>query len=148
MKALTICQPYAHMIALPDDNDDAKRIENRTWATWHRGPLAIHAGKSREWLDTDRHFDDMIFGAVVAVAIVRDCFEVQSISKPRETMPSRIVRDYPWLLLHRHVEGPFCWLLAEVRRLAQPITCAGQQGLWTVPDNVEEAIKLQLGGPN
>ena len=45
MKALTICQPYAEMIA-----NHEKPIENRTWPTSYRGPLAIHAGKSRAWL--------------------------------------------------------------------------------------------------
>ena len=45
MKALTICQPYPHLIMLGE-----KPVENRTWATSYRGPLAIHAGKSRQWL--------------------------------------------------------------------------------------------------
>lgn len=39
MKALTIYQPYADLIAL-----SAKRYETRSWATNHRGPTAIHAG--------------------------------------------------------------------------------------------------------
>jgi hypothetical protein len=39
MKALTITQPYATLIAI-----GAKRIETRGWPTQYRGPLAIHAG--------------------------------------------------------------------------------------------------------
>lgn len=39
MKALTICQPRATLVALC-----AKCIETRNWATTYRGPLAIHAG--------------------------------------------------------------------------------------------------------
>lgn len=31
MKCLTVCQPYASLIMLPDDDDRAKRCENRTW---------------------------------------------------------------------------------------------------------------------
>lgn len=31
MKALTIFQPYAHLICLPGDDDRSKRVENRTW---------------------------------------------------------------------------------------------------------------------
>lgn len=34
LKALTICQPYAHLIAI-----GTKRAENRTWDTAHRGPV-------------------------------------------------------------------------------------------------------------
>lgn len=42
MKALTLHQPWASLIAL-----GYKTIETRSWATSHRGPLAIHAGTRR-----------------------------------------------------------------------------------------------------
>jgi len=42
MKALTIRQPHATLIAL-----GVKHIETRSWPTKYRGPLAIHAGKHR-----------------------------------------------------------------------------------------------------
>lgn len=42
MKALTIRQPWASLIA-----EGVKTIETRSWATKHRGPLAIHASKRR-----------------------------------------------------------------------------------------------------
>lgn len=41
MKALTIRQPWASLIAL-----GVKTIETRSWSTSYRGPLAIHAGKA------------------------------------------------------------------------------------------------------
>jgi hypothetical protein len=41
-KVLTVCQPYAEMIACGH-----KPVENRVWWTFYRGPLLIHAGKSR-----------------------------------------------------------------------------------------------------
>lgn len=40
MKALTLTQPWASMVAI-----GAKRIETRSWSTRYRGPLAIHAAK-------------------------------------------------------------------------------------------------------
>lgn len=40
MKALTIRQPWASLIAL-----GVKTIETRSWPTKYRGPIAIHAGK-------------------------------------------------------------------------------------------------------
>ena len=40
MRALTIYQPWASLIAV-----GAKTYETRSWATRHRGPIAIHAGK-------------------------------------------------------------------------------------------------------
>ena len=39
MKALTIMQPWASLIAC-----GAKTIETRSWPTKYRGPIAIHAG--------------------------------------------------------------------------------------------------------
>jgi activating signal cointegrator 1 len=40
MKALTLTQPWASLVAI-----GAKRIETRSWRTPYRGPLAIHAAK-------------------------------------------------------------------------------------------------------
>ena len=41
--------------------------------------------------------------------------------------------------------GPACWELANVRTLAEPVPCRGQQGLWTLPADVEAAVRRQLG---
>lgn len=40
MKALTLTQPWATLVAI-----GAKKIETRGWSTSYRGPLAIHAAK-------------------------------------------------------------------------------------------------------
>jgi activating signal cointegrator 1 len=40
MKALTLTQPWASLVAI-----GAKKIETRSWSTDYRGPLAIHAAK-------------------------------------------------------------------------------------------------------
>jgi len=45
MKALTISQPFASLIA-----SGSKFVENRTWPTSYRGPLAIHAGKGTQYM--------------------------------------------------------------------------------------------------
>lgn len=41
MKALTVRQPWAQLIAL-----GVKSIETRSWSTGYRGPLAVHAGRA------------------------------------------------------------------------------------------------------
>lgn len=46
MKALSIRQPWAWLIAHADEYEDPKRIENRDWATKYRGSLLIHASKT------------------------------------------------------------------------------------------------------
>lgn len=112
MKALTICQPYAEMIMLGD-----KRIENRTWPTTYRGPLLIHAGKSRDWLEADDEREyQLVFGAIVGISTLTDCLRV-------EKLPPELARDF-------HANGPFCWILADVERFAVPIPYRGAQGLW------------------
>lgn len=72
MKALTIHQPYAELIA-----SGAKVIENRTWPTHHRGHLAIHAGKSRDWLAPMSDPNRFVYGAVVAIARLVDCVRLE-----------------------------------------------------------------------
>ena len=42
MKAISICQPWATLIAI-----GAKRFATRSWKTDYRGLLAIHAGKTK-----------------------------------------------------------------------------------------------------
>lgn len=140
MKALTICQPYAHLIMLPDDDDRAKRVENRTWPTTYRGPLLIHAGKSRAWLCADYSIPeaDMAFGAIVGVCQLAGCV----ISSDGRELAAAY-RKWPWLMVHEHAEPGYCWLvLRECRRFQEPIPYRGQQGLFDVPDEVvAEAIR-------
>ena len=79
-QALTICQPHAHFIFADEAELAAagtvrKLVENRRWPTTIRGPIAIHAGLSRSWLedgDAER-FPEMVFGAVVGLADLVTC---------------------------------------------------------------------------
>lgn len=90
MKALTLWQPWASLIAV-----GAKTIETRSWSTKYRGPLAIHASKHYEpfridedhgwvsgsqmlWdrdgdLSSHSYFHPVPLGAVVATAQLIDC---------------------------------------------------------------------------
>ena len=122
MKAITIHQPWAHLIASGE-----KRIENRTWRTIHRGPLAIHAGKSRARLrhGDEERFPDMAFGAIVAVVTLAECLELEG----GELYPNR----FPWN--DPYAEGPWVWVLLDVRRLRRPVLWTGKQMLFDVPDS-------------
>ena len=118
MKALTICQPYAELIAMGQ-----KPIENRTWPTSFRGRLFIHAGQSREWMDPgdEATYPGMAFGALIATARVISCVRV-------EQLPESLIGN-------EHANGPWCWILSEVNRI-EPIPFRGAQGLWDVPNDV------------
>ena len=126
MKALTICQPYAYLIAMGE-----KRVENRVWSTGYRGWLAIHAGKSREWLRPGDDYFPMAFGEVVAIVRLVACL-------PRVKLPHFVLKTprYAWLLTDPYVEGPILWVLEDVRIFTEPVAYRGQRGLFEIPDSV------------
>lgn len=123
MKALTIHQPYAAFIMLPDDNPDAKRIENRNWRTNYRGPVAIHAAKSRESLNCECE-DDFVFGAVLGTAEIVDCIDIDDFNSVE------IRKFYPWVKTHKHTHGPYCFILTNIQPFREPIPASGSQGFW------------------
>lgn len=133
-KALTILEPYASLIALPDTHPRAKRVENRTWKTHYRGPLLIHAGRNWSCMDAadeyalDREPLIANMGKVIAVASLVACVSVRDVRRS-----AYVKRAYPWLRDHEHTEGPYCWVLQDVRRLRQPIELRGRTSLWEVP---------------
>lgn len=132
-RALTIHQPYAELI-----RTGRKRCENRTWMTGYRGPLYIHAGKSRDWLTLDREdkldtayniaIDHMAFGAIVALATLVDCVHIDRVAQPH------IAAKYPWLEEHEHTHGPWCWILDKVTPLV-PRPWRGAQGLFSIDED-------------
>jgi len=132
MRAITICQPWAELIV-----GGEKRVENRSWTTGYRGPLAIHAGRSRVWMEkcpdavpADR---ELPFGAIVGLV---DLVKVIRFSELESY--SRNVPGYEWLRTHVYASGPLCWILANARRFERPIPWRGSQRLWNVPDRVIE----------
>lgn len=135
MKCLTICQPYAHLIMIGE-----KRVENRTWPTRYRGPLLIHAGVSRAWMDkTDaeaaEHFGEpLVFGAIVGRADLVECVHVTDI------IHRYITERFPWLRTHDHALGPYCWVLDRIERFAVPVLMRGRQGLF----NIDAATRAML----
>jgi len=129
MKALTISQPYASLIA-----DGEKWVENRRWSTSYRGPLAIHAGKGTQYLDRGE-LAAYPTGCVVAVAQLAACVLLAGVQDRRRGWLCELGSagfDADIFLAHEYTEGPWCWVLCDVRKLADPVYCRGAQGLWTV----------------
>jgi hypothetical protein len=135
MQCLTVCQPYAAALI-----HGPKRVENRRWYMKHRGLLAIHAGKSLDWLDTlsdeelatwpDYKRSSLVFGAIIGVVTVFDCERLGAADSPD-----------PWR------QGPWCILVREPIALPKPIAWRGQQGLFEVPDEVIAAQLPNLVDP-
>ncbi|MNO23015.1 ASCH domain protein [compost metagenome] len=144
MKAITIIQPWATLIALGE-----KRFETRNWATKHRGQIAIHASKKinkaacREpeiKAALARHgytVDNLPTGVVLAVTELEECWEVSRCLRGdivlekdggntmREDPISKNEEAFGW-----YDPGRYAWEMADVRRLPEPIPAKGQQGLW------------------
>jgi len=133
MKALTICQPYAELIV-----SGKKLVENRTWSTTYRGPLLIHAGKSKKYMRgvkelfeaNGQQIPNMDFGAIVGECHLVACFHIEQILTGRQ--PER----WSYLSEHIHCEGPFCFVLEEIQRFAKPIPFVGSLGFFDVPFNL------------
>ena len=127
MKALTVSQPFAALIASGE-----KWVENRTWDTRHRGPLAIHAGKGSQYLSA-AELREYPTGCVVATAQLVACVWIGDVrcgslsTRPVSPGATRTMRD---LHDHDHTEGPWCWVLEDIQPLDTPIKATGSQGLW------------------
>lgn len=143
MKALSVKQPWA--LAICHDKD----VENRTWRTHYRGPVAIHAAKAfdnvsaavLDWVEATAslkpgqlHREDHR-GAVVAVAEIIGCHESGALNV------CDLVPCSPWALPEQ-----WHWVLDNVRVLAEPVPARGALGLWRLPEAVDAAVRAQLTG--
>ncbi|WP_430129686.1 ASCH domain-containing protein [Paenibacillus lautus] len=143
MKAITIWQPWATLIAILE-----KGNETRGWATKHRGPIAIHAGKKidREACEEPeikaalaRHgytADNLPTGAVVAIANMTECWSIGTDYQSRMPLlyngtggtDKRVSLKEDKFGFYS--PGRFAWEMSDVKRLAEPIPAKGMQGLW------------------
>ena len=153
MKAISICQPYAHLIVM-----GRKRVENRQWPTTHRGQLLIHAAKTAHWMPQnllgifpELAGEQMAFGALVGIADLIECVRLAELITPsdrlrRDLYLCGITPESYWVMNHRkHVVGPWCWLLGAVERFAEPIPYLGRQSFFRVPDAIfADAVRLPV----
>jgi hypothetical protein len=108
-----------------------KLVENRTWATKHRGPLVIHAGLNtrrealaREWMTahtfyvppTPAELAREIAGRCLGVVTLLDCV-------PLDQVPER-EREF--------ASGPVCWRIADPVEFEASFPAVGKQGLWSI----------------
>ena len=124
VKALTISQPYASLIAA-----GLKWVENRQWGTDYRGPLAIHAGTGEQF--TMQPWRRYPTSQILAVCRLVTCVDLRS-DELRENADELegaglTIVD---VLRHEYTSGPVCWVLDDVRCLSYPTGANGRPGLW------------------
>lgn len=142
MKAITIHQPFAELIAR-----GVKTIETRQWKTLHRGPIAIHASSTRY-----RSVDAMVWGTALQCAPYRGMrllcsefsvppanYQYGAVIAIAELVGIEPSSQATWISKRNRELGDFspgryCWYLRDVRRLEQPIPARGTHGLWEWPE--------------
>lgn len=130
MKAITVQQPWAWCIAAGH-----KKVENRTWVTSYRGPLAIHAGKS-----VDTASIDMVKGILVELRVIPDMDTRVPDEHLKATGAVVAVVDLVGICTDscRCYCGVFGaigqnhWRFKNIRPLADPVPARGKQGLWDI----------------
>ena len=158
MKAITIMQPWASLIAC-----GAKRIETRSWKTEYRGPIAIHAAKVpakisdelRDYIDDIFFYDyplrrfingikadgaydcgNLVLGKIIAIADLVDCVRMDGFSRlncPSEwhiaTDKGTLINIQEELYFGNYEKGNYAWILDNVRMI-EPVPAKGKQRIW------------------
>jgi hypothetical protein len=148
IKAVTLWDPWGTLVSLEE-----KLYETRSWATSHRGPLAIHvaqrwpAGHIRVLQQApflsvlSKHGfvtrGDFSLGCVVAVVDLTAVYRTEDM---------RASLGEQELAFGNYSNGRYAWKLANVRRLPEPVPARGAQQLWwwDVPDRLVGELSLVL----
>lgn len=133
MKTITIQQPYASLIG-----SGSKWVENRSWPTEHRGPLAIHAGESTRFLDSAA-LAAYPTGCVIAVVELVDCLNLHDIRHAvnnGEAIGKFTADQLQDILRHEYTAGPFCWVLRNPRLLNPALVATGRLGMWDMKEEL------------
>ena len=140
MKALTLIQPWATLVALSE-----KKIETRSWKTLYQGEIAIHAGKKidKEVCEKEPYksvlaihgytADNLPTGCVVATCYLVDCCkifydEVDEVSRLMDNDCTKIRGNE--LHFGDYTSGRYGWKLSSVKMLENPIPIKGSLRLW------------------
>jgi len=147
IRGLTLHRPWPWAFThLPES--EAKGVENRGWKPPRQmigGWVALHSGKAFDDGAWQRMRAGFFGSAAQAVPPAGDhpdsvitvlCRLTGSYSLPGKSA----VHSDPWAF------GPECWELPASRRvvLPEPVPCRGAQGLWRLPDEVFERVRVQF----
>lgn len=121
MKALSVRQPYAELIAC-----GAKPLEVRSWRTSYRGPLLIVASSSA-WREDIKKFglttSDCPRGVAVCVVDLVDIFQARDQAhRSHSALASDACCEFD--------ADDYLWRLSRPRRIAQSIAIAGRLRLF------------------
>jgi activating signal cointegrator 1 len=138
MKAISIWQPYASLIAMGE-----KTFETRSWSTKHTGPLLVCSsrhklydlqrsfllGAIRKVTGLDLDYLRLPFGKAICVVDLVACLPSTDYRIKADTP-----HDSKEFGLGDFSPGRFAWKLENVRQL-EPFPVRGRQGIFDVEDH-------------
>lgn len=143
IKALTIWQPWASLVALGE-----KQYETRGWATRYRGLVAIHASARKPTSNDFWHMQNVLGvtleehglsddprllpqRAILCIGRLVDCIPTERV------MQTMLYSSREYMFGNFHPDR-FAWKIEMVHRFETPIPISGQQGLWdwAVPESI------------
>ena len=146
MKALTLLQPWASLIAC-----GAKKIETRSWSTKYRGPIAIHvaqhkdtprcaweepfkseltkAGMFTEYPGGKLGFKLKHNGCVIAIADLVDCQMVVRRNGIAAMLENGVTVMGNELAFGDYTPSRYAWMLENVKAI-EPVPAKGMQRIW------------------
>ncbi|MEM1207777.1 MAG: hypothetical protein AAGI54_00790 [Planctomycetota bacterium] len=130
--AITVHQPWAYLLTagrlFARRGQPVKTVENRTWLTQYRGPLAIHAAnnpaamrrvyrEAPDWLAGLLPPAEELIPTLGHVVGLADLYRITHIDdQPCDPNPFAV--------------GPYLWHLRTVAPLPRPVPAKGRQRLW------------------
>ena len=135
MKCLSVCQPYAHLIA-----SGAKTVELRGWTTALRGEFLVHAARRIRLADCRRLGADpraMALGAIVGRAELLGVVEYRSAreldaDRARHLAPRGYYGARGMSSKGRSRTARYGFVLGRARALRAPIPLRGRLGFFDV----------------
>ena len=149
MKALSIWQPWAQLLAV-----GVKHDETRSWGTSYRGPILIHAAKRKMNYSTEfiglhrspfyKYFKVMGYGAyenilalphgaIIGMAELVDCRKIDQ--EYHDFVRDFCRSDYAF---GDFTVGRYAWRMEKPVLFKEPIPAAGKQGLWNWDGDLPE----------
>lgn len=140
MKALTLWQPWASLIAIRE-----KRVETRSWSTKYRGELAIHAAARipPDWLEASRQFPEFRreLADVFCLREINLAANIMMLPRGAVLCIVRLVDIQPAdmaggflcereLIFGNYQPGRYAWFFEMVEQFETPIPAKGRQLLW------------------
>jgi hypothetical protein len=159
LRAITLWQPWASLMAL-----DKKRFETRSWPTREWGVVLIHAAKQvppayRDSVESAlqriefrqalsgpgrdfRRLADMPQGCVLAIARLVGC-------RPANAATRAFVdaaRGADELAFGDYTDGRYVHAYEDIIALPEPVPARGAQQFWEVDEPTRDAVSLQFVG--